>query len=391
MSAKIRFALIVKSYKEVEVFDITVVGGGIIGLSCAYTLAKNGLKCILIEQSTFGGRCSSASLGALWPSSPLRLSAYTEAHWESLRIFPEMAKELEETSGMKINYQRCGSLKLLTHPSQHKNALLEAEESTKHPNAPDMKLLTEKELADLEPNVVPSPLGALYCPSAASVDTSALLEALIAACRISGVTLREKCTALKILRDGDKISGVYTAKGEIRCEKVVLCCGSWTSNMDPYINRFATITPVKGQACILEGKHPLVRSIVRMKSSYIMQRGDSLVCIGSSTEPDSGFDEKPTGDVQKKILENAIAFCPKLKSYSTKAHLAGLRPRSRDRKPYIGKISEIDGLYIAAGHYKTGFSMMPFTATYLSELITSGNSEKLAPFTVSRKVKGWEK
>jgi glycine oxidase len=126
-----------------------------------------------------------------------------------------------------------------------------------------------------------------------------------------------------------------------------------------------------------------VSHAIRGRDVYLVPKADGRLIVGASNE-EMGFDTNPTAGEIYRLLERAWETVPGLYEYPLEEIQVGLRPGSRDHEPIIGD-SEIDGLFFATGHYRSGILLTPVTAIELSDWIVTGiKSEILAPFQLSR-------
>ncbi|MFK7778961.1 MAG: FAD-dependent oxidoreductase, partial [Gimesia sp.] len=119
-------------------------------------------------------------------------------------------------------------------------------------------------------------------------------------------------------------------------------------------------------------------------SRYLVPRSDGKILIGS-TESDVGFNKENTAEGVGGLIQFAESIVPSLKSATFERAWAGLRPKSIDGLPYLGRVGKYENLLIAAGHYRDGLQLSPITARLIRQVICDEETEvPLEPFACSR-------
>ncbi len=202
---------------------IVVVGGGIMGCSTAYHLAKLGQRdVVLLERHTLtsGSTFHAAGLvGQLRSSASVtRLLGHSVALYESL----------EAETGLATGWKRCGGLRLACN--RERMAELERQSTTARSFGLEMHLLNPKEARELWPLMeVDDLVGAAFVPSDGSASPADITQALARGARMQGATLVERCRVTGVdVREG-RVAGVRTESGPIVCEIVVNCAGRWAA------------------------------------------------------------------------------------------------------------------------------------------------------------------
>ena len=364
--------------------DVAVVGGGVIGLSVADRLARAGVGVTLLERGTCGRESSWAAAGVLKPSNPNRRGLMQQLQRTSLEMFPDYCADLQERTGIDPEYVRCGSIELLFGDQRYRMALSEERAGAKRgllmaDGQPEWQMLTVPEARELEPCISGDCLGALLCWLSAQVRNPRLLRALVAACRSAGVHIRENTAATALAVEGDRVTGVVTKAGTIRADRVVVCAGAWSSEVDPRAGGQMPTHPVRGQVVLLDGSAEAgarVGHIVDRQGCYLVPRSDGLVLVGATVEDESGFDRRTTAAGVGKLMEDALSLVPALAEAGVVALWAGLRPGTPDRRPYIGPVPGLDGLIAATGHYRTGLALAPITAEIVADFVLRGTCDR---------------
>ncbi len=356
--------------------DIVVVGGGVIGLTCAWRLAQAGAKVALLERGYCGCGASGASLGVLMPPTATVNTPLQQLQRESLWSFEEFSCELRQASGIDICYRRCGLLEILHGPYRRSQAeLVVPAANASWPalgNEPVMSLLSNDEARALEPQAVFGELGARLCRSTAQVCVSKLLEALQLACLQSGVSIEENCNVSGLLFAHDRLKAVCCDNETVQAGKFVIATGAWISQLDPLLQKYAPIAPVRGQALLLRTADSVASHIIKRKKIYIAPRDERHILVGSTTERGVGYNSKPSAQGIASLAAGAIELIPTLSEGIVERVWAGLRPESLVKVMLMGAIPRFSNLFIAAGHFKTGIGFAPITGRIMADLMTRG-------------------
>ncbi|RMF83470.1 MAG: FAD-dependent oxidoreductase [Planctomycetota bacterium] len=276
-----------------------------------------------------------------------------------------------------MRYERCGRLERVQTPQRLETARqeIEAARSLVRPGEPpELELLPPDEVSRLAPHFAGSEYGAILCRATARVDTAALLVSLKKACTRAGADIREHHPVRSVEVVGGRVSAVVCEQAKFAPGAVLACAGAWMSQLGAPLASVAPVAPVRGQAVEMQWSRPPSRRLLRSKEAFAIFHDDGRVVVGSTTEPNAGFNARPTASGVANLASAAMHLVPPLAEASVTRVWAGLRPRTPDRKPFIGAASGVDGLYIAGGHYKLGLGLAPLTARWIADLIADGVS-----------------
>ncbi|TMR09725.1 FAD-dependent oxidoreductase [Nonomuraea turkmeniaca] len=399
-----------------------IVGGGIVGLSIAWRLARSGRPVTVVDPAPASG-ASYAAAGMLAPVSEV---TYTETPllrlgMASLRRWPSFAAELAEDAGLT------GNAGLTRNSGPTGDAEPTGDAGSPHGGlgaigdgarlgldlradgtldvafgADDLATLDElatymeklglpverltgRECRRLEPMLAPSVRGGLLAPEDAWVDPRRVTAALLAALdRLHVPLVRARAAGLLRDRDGSVAGGSVAGDrvvggrvvgvrlepppggpeppSEIRAERVVLAAGAWSGELAE-----VPVRPIKGQIMRLRSPQPLlsrcVRGTVHGSYVYLVPRGDGELVVGA-TQEELGFDTRVTAGGLYELLRDARELVPGVTELEVADVVAGLRPGTPDNVPIIGP-SGTPGLDLATGHYRGGVLLAPLTAALM--------------------------
>ncbi|MCS6816122.1 MAG: glycine oxidase ThiO [Blastocatellia bacterium] len=359
--------------------DVIVVGGGIIGCAIAYTLAKEGLSVRLLEREEPGREASYAAAGMLAPQSEVMhepSGPFFELCRASLQLYPDFVAEIEEVTGLPIEYRREGAL-FLAFDFAEGEVLAAAYERQKAIGLA-VEDLTAQEVHEREPALSDAVQMALFLPDDHQVDNQQLMKALILAAQRRGVEILTGQLALGLMREGDRVVGVRTNHGAYTATWVINCAGAWAATVDPQRHPPLPVKPIRGQIVVLHARTPLLEHVVHSAHCYIVPRRDGRLFIGSTME-DVGYEKRVTADALLRLLAAARQILPAIERCTFVEAWAGFRPDTPDHLPILGEAEP--GLLIATGHFRNGILLAPITARLIAELITSGQASRdLTPF-----------
>jgi glycine oxidase len=342
--------------------DAVVVGGGVVGCAVAFELAREGLGVALLERGELAGEASGAAAGMLLPLGEAPgPGPFLALGLRSLALFPALAAELRERSGIDPEHEPCGALHVAADPDAA--ARLAARARTLA--AFGAEWLDASEARGLEPRLGPRTLGAMLARAEAHVRSPLLVRALAAAAAALGARIETGMPVLGLRREGERVVGVETPAGPVAAARVVLCAGAWSPALAPFP---LPVEPVRGQILALESPRPALGAIVVGPRCYLVPKRDGSVVVGA-TEERAGFDARVTAAGLAELLAGARELLPALGAASFRGGWAGLRPATPDGLPAVGPAPGAPGLLVAAGHHRNGVLLAPLTARLVADLV----------------------
>jgi glycine oxidase len=360
-------------------YDALIVGGGLIGSAIALELARNDFRVALFDAREPGREASWASAGILSPApeNPGMISLVPIGK-ASLAMYTEFVAEVEELSGLPTGYRAKGTLEALF--SRHAREELNTIVALHRGLGLKAEAISAKEAREMEPALSEELEAAVLRPQEASVDNRLLAGALIEAAKRSGVEIHAGAAVEGIWREGSQCRGAVVSGENISAEHTIVAAGSFSSQIAG-AERYAPVRPAKGQMVSLRCDATKIERVLWSERIYVVPRNDGRILCGATVEH-VGFDKTVTASGVHANLDAAIELAPVLASARIEETWAGLRPDTPDHLPILGP-TELEGLLIATGHFRSGVLLTPITAKLIGEFIAektpSVDWEKFSP------------
>jgi glycine oxidase len=347
-------------------FDVAIAGGGLIGASIALELQRAGLGVGLFDRQEPGLEASWAGAGILSPApESAALVALVPLGKASMAIYPEFVRMVEEASGQSAGYRPKGTLQALF--SRHAREELSTVIALHHGLGLRAEPLSARDARALEPSLSEDLEAGVLRPEEASVDNRALTQAVLEAARRSGVQFFSASGAEAIWREGGRCLGLNLKNEKVEAQWTVIAAGCFSANIQG-VAPYAPVRPAKGQMVALRADDLKIERVLWSEKIYLVPRNDGRILAGATVEY-TGFEKVLTAGGLEKILAGAIELSPGLAGSRVEENWAGLRPDSPDHLPILGP-TDIDGLLIATGHFRSGILLTPITARLVREWVT---------------------
>lgn len=347
-------------------FDVVIAGGGLIGGSIALELAEAGMKVGLYDAREPGREASWASAGMISPApeSPAMIP-FMPMSLGSVALYPEFIRRVEELTGKNVGYRKDGALDaILTGDVQEELSTIIA---LQHGVGLRAEALSAEQARELEPALTEEIEAAILRPEEASLDNRVLTGAVLEAARIKGTKVFAGNGAAAIWKEGGRAKGLILGQGRVEAEWVIIAAGSFSARIEG-VEPYAPVFPAKGQMVALRCESVSLRHVLWLDHTYLVPRNDGRIIAGSTIER-TGFDHDVTAGGIHKILSGAMMLVPRLEKARIEETWAGLRPDSPDHLPIIGP-TDIEGLLMATGHFRSGILLAPITARLIGEWVT---------------------
>jgi glycine oxidase len=344
-------------------YDVIIVGAGIIGVTLALELRKQGERVIVLDKGEPGREASYASAGMLASSEVLDPPQLAVLAATSAGLYPDFIAEIEAEAALKVDFRREGALhfssELSTRPA-----------------------LAAAELQAFEPEVAYGGEPA-YFVEEDFVDPRSLMLAAVAAARRRGIEFASGTHVFAVVTDHGKTIGVRGEHAAYAAPVVVNCAGAWAAQLEMHLS---PVRPIKGHMlALVPPRKNVIRHVVRSRDLdvYLLPRTNGLIVVGSTVE-DAGFDKSIDPDAVLKLNQLAANLVPALGEARIHESWAGLRPGTPDELPIMGE-GEARGYFISTGHYRNGILLAPVAARVLTRMINRGKLEfDVRPFSPDR-------
>lgn len=347
--------------------DCVIIGGGVVGSSLAYYLARQGMtNCVLLESSYLAsgatGRCG-GGIRQQWSTGP-----NTELAIESVREFASLEDELDAD----IEFLQGGYL-VLAYTEEDVEQFEKNVELQKRLGL-DVEILSPE---DIRREVVPElntdgVRMATYCPSDGSANPFLTTQAYAEAAKRLGVEIELFTPVTRVLSENGKVTGVETSKGTISAPRVINAAGSHSVPLAETVGVDIPITPYRREILVTE---PLDRFFDPMVISfsygiYFRQVKHGSV-LGGFADPDepSGFNQTSSLEFLTAMSQKLHYLMPALRTVKVVRQWAGLYDMTPDALPILGPVEEVEGFYQASGFSGHGFMIAPKVSTLLAQMV----------------------
>ncbi len=369
-----------------KTYEAVIIGGGIVGSSVGYHLAREGVETLLIDRDDHG-RATDAGAGVISPATSSRTADDTwfEFATGAVEYYPELDEQLERDGATETSYAQQGTIAAAIDPDEIE-PFEEALQRIDDRNLDTIEEIDPSEAVERFPALA-EPKRVFYYPEAGRVDGRAFAEALQTAGRSHGLeTLADEVTSIRT--ESGAISGVEAASsGRINAESVVVAGGAWSPTLGDQLGVTLPIDPQRGQVAHLSlpdtntDSWPIVNSF---RHHYIVPWPDGKIIFGATREPDIAFDPRLTAGGVDEVLSEGLRVAPGLQDATLEELRVGLRPVSEDNIPILGPIADVNGAYAATGHGATGLMLGPYSGKIVAECVTGEREHIPESFSVAR-------
>lgn len=363
-------------------YEVAVIGGGIIGCSIAYYLAKENVDVAVFENDQIGGKTTSAAAGMLGAHSECEdLDVFYPFARDSQLAYFTLREELKEHSGIDLQWKTGGIYKLAFSENEklQLNSMLAL---------PTIEWHEPEEVKSNAGNVSENIIGAAYIKDDVHVLPKATCQAFGKSAKQLGASIHEYTPVHTI----EKIDGVFslkTAAGSVEAKYVVVASGVWSTRYFESFGLGEKVLPVKGECLAVRSGSVSLKRTLFHDSSYILPRNNNTLVIGA-TMVENDWNEKATMGGIEALIKKAKEMLPSIGELQIESFWAGLRPKTFDHKPFIGVHPGDDNILFATGHFRNGILLAPATGQMIRDLILGRKVREdwLEAFKIDRQ-KAW--
>ena len=408
-----------------------VVGGGVIGMSCAYYLARGGAEVVVLERERIGAGASSGNAGTASPGHPplnrpgrvghalrqmldpgsplyvhpswnpglwrwlLRFARYcTPGHVQAaMRVMGPLGKdalalfdELIEGERIECEYRREGYYDVCESAAGLSEAREEAELARPHGYRPEE--LDGDELRRREPALGPNAIGGVFFPEAATMDPGLFLARLARVTERRGARVREGVGVASVVMEHGRASGVALSDGSVEgADAVVLATGPFSLDLARRIGTELPVQPGKGYHRDIpvgpNGAPPLRIACVLHETAVFCTPMPTFLRLAGTMEF-SGPNLVMRPARLRQLTVAARRFFPKLGPARPVSEWCGLRPMSVDGVPIVGPLPGVEGVSVATGHGMLGLTLAPVTGEMIANQVLGREDPRLQGVSPAR-------
>jgi 4-methylaminobutanoate oxidase (formaldehyde-forming) len=361
--------------------EVVVLGGGVIGVSVAYHLAEAGIRdVVLLERKEL-------TSGTTWHAAGLVGQLRTSINMTQLaRYTSQLYRGLEDETGQATGYRQCGSISIAATLERFEE--LKRSASMAKVFGLEVNVLSVAEIAEKYPLIQTDDLfGGIHIPSDGYANAVDITQALAKGAKNRGARIFTDTKVEAILRDGDEVTGVRTAEGEIRSRYVVICGGMWSRDLAASVGVNLPLHACEHYYVLFEGVEGLNPELPVLRdydacTYYKYDAGKLLVgAFEPSAKPwgmegiaeDFCFDEI-AGDFDhfEPVLHDAMKRLPALEQAGIQKFFCGPESFTPDVRYHLGEAPELKNCFVAAGLNSIGLQSAGGVGKVTAEWIRDG-------------------
>src|SRR4051794_7021542 len=360
---------------------VVIIGGGIIGCSTAYHLAKMGVGEVLLLER---GKLTS---GSTWHAAGLVGQLRTNANITQLLGYSvALYDRLEEETGLATGWKRNGGLRLACNEERWTEVRRQA--TTAKSFGLDMQLLSPKEAQALWPMMqVDDVVGAAFLPTDGQASPSDITQSLAKGARAAGATIREGVTVTGITVEGGVARAVITEGGRIEAERIVICAGQWSREVGRMAGVNIPLVSMQHQYLITERIEGVTPDLPTLRDpdrlTYWKEEVGGLVMGGYEPNPKPWATSAATDSFAFQLLDNdldhfeplmelAVGRVPAMETAGVKSFINGPESFTPDGNFILGRAPETKGIFVGCGFNAFGIASGGGAGMALAEWVATG-------------------
>lgn len=355
---------------------IVIIGGGILGASAAYHLAKAGLEVLIVDRRD-NGQATDAAAGIICPwLSQRRNKAWYALAKGGAAYYTYLINQLVKEGETETGYRKVGAISIHTNEEKlekiEKRALERREAAMEIGN---VKKLSTTETFNQFPRLA-SEYASVFIEGAARVDGRALRDALMRGAEKYGAKIMYGNAKLSV--DGNKVNGVFVDDTLHLASNIIVAVGAWAQELFTPLGFTVNVKGQKAQILHLKdentdtSKWPVV---IPPNDQYIVAFDGGKIVIGATHEDDKGFDVRPTVYGIYEVLDKALQTAPALADASVEEVRIGIRPFTPGFLPMFGPVPNYPEVLFANGLGASGLTVGPYIGKQLTHLILNEQTD----------------
>lgn len=346
--------------------EVVVIGGGVMGLSTAYHLAKGGTTdVVVLEKDELGSGSTCKAAGGV--RAQFSDAVNVELGMRSLEVF----RNFPELFDQEIDYHESGYLFLL----EREEDLHTFERNVELQNSLGLasRIIGVEEAAAMSPLAsTEGLLAGVWSPEAGHCTPESVVQGYARAARALGVRIIRQCEVTDVVRDGDTLTGVVTSQGDIATDTVVCCAGAWSRRLGEMVGVDLPVDPVRRELLVTEPIADLpdrVPFTIDFSSTlYFHREGPGLLVGMSNQDEQPGWSLEHTDEWLEQVIEVAERRVPLLEEVGMASRWAGYYEVTPDHNALIGEAEGVSRFLYATGFSGHGFLQGPAVGQVMAEL-----------------------
>lgn len=363
-------------------YDAVIIGGGIMGCSTAFQLARRDMKVVVLEKDTIGAGSTGESSAIIRQHYSNELTARMALY--SLRVF----QNFEEEVGGEGGFTQTGFVGLVDAKDQKG---LEANIALQQRVGIQTELLSAEALRELLPGMKTVDLvAAAWEPESGYADPYLTVNSYAHAARREGADILIETAVTDVRLQGDKVTSVVTSKGEFFAPLVLNCAGPWSARVARAVGVQVPINACRVQVSFFgrppgyEKSHPVVVDFIN--AIYFRSETGNLTLVGlidpaeadAVVNPDA-YEKKVDDEFIMETGQRLMSRFPPMETGEVKGGYASLYAITPDWHPIVDELVPGSGFYICAGFSGHGFKLGPAVGVMAADMLTGVSDPQFDP------------
>ncbi len=367
--------------------EILIIGGGVVGCSVAYHLARRGARDVtVLEQAGVGSGSSGKAAGGIRQQFSTPVCVLLSL--VSLEAFHRFEAEM----GVNPGFEPCGYLLVTARPDEM--AAFGANVAMQRALGVEVRTVTPDDIARIHPWLrVDDLVGGTYCPTDGVAGPAEVTAAFARRARELGARIREGCRVTAVRVEASRVVEVQTSDGAFAPGALVVAAGAWSGLIGERLGFDIPVRPVKREVFVSEAipDHPPgTPMVIEPARRWYCRREGPGVLMAGGLGPGTSFDTQVDWANLAHSAEWALHRLPRLGEAAFTRAWAGSLDMTPDGNAILGRLPGLDRAYVAAGFSGHGFMHSPATGQVMAELILEGEARTvdIAPLGLERFARG---